>query len=67
MQNIEQEDVKDYLNNKVYHEILPELRKMYSINRAGMFVDRQNKLNKSIDDMSLAITQILIDNDIIIV
>lgn len=67
MQNIEQEDVKDYLNNKVYHEILPELRKMYSINRAGMFVDRQNKLNRAIDDMSLAITQILIDNDTIIV
>ena len=28
-------------------------------------IDRQNKLNKSIDDMSLAITQILIDNNII--
>lgn len=67
MQNIEQEDIKEYLNTKIYHEILPELRKMYNINRAGMFVDRQNKLNKSIDDMSLALTQILIDNDTIIV
>lgn len=67
MQNIEQEDIKEYLNTKIHNEILPELRKMYSINRTGMFVDRQNKLNRAIDDMSIVLTQILIDNDTIIV